>query len=124
MLFHDHFYGFRDEVTGEELCAPESCYWSEWDYALADAVTFIEEHTNQHGHLVWEFEDTERVAVTISKKVDRHEAAVQRKTQGKRYKATPGEYFVSTLHLIDPEHDDWPTYDDWLEEQIRLHGGE
>jgi hypothetical protein len=122
MLFHDHFYGFRDRYTGEEACSAGEVHWTPWDYALADAVEFIADHTNQHGHLVWEFEDTERVAVTINKKIDRHDAAVQRRTQGKKYKATPGEYFVSTLRLMDPEHDTWPTAQEWYEEQARLLG--
>lgn len=120
MLFHDHFYDFRDEETGEELVAAESVHWTEWDLALADAHQFIVDHTNQHGHLVWEYQSDD-VEVIVDKKIDRHDAIVERKTSGKKYKKAPGEYFVSRLALMPwSKENGWPTASDWYAEQARL----
>lgn len=119
MLFHDHFYGFRDHYTGDELVPAAEIHWTEWDYALADATRFIQDHTNQHGHLVWEYEDRENVEVLVEKKVDRHDALVEKRTGGKKYKKTPGEYFVSRLKLM-PWAEKWPTVSDWYKSQETL----
>lgn len=122
MLFHDHFYGYRDPETGDPELAAGDVYWSEWDYALADAMQFIQDHTDQHGHLIWEVE-SDRTTVKITKKIDRHNAQVERATSGKKYKPTPGEYFVSRVELAPGwEEDGFPTFSEWFEEQNKLLG--
>lgn len=124
MLFHDHFFGHRDYYTGEEECAASDVSWTPWDYALADAMQFIQDHTNQHGHLVWEYE-SEDVEVIVNKKIDRHDAIVTRKTKGgknKPYNPTPGEYFVSRLELM-PWVKEWPTVGDWYRSQETASDG-
>lgn len=118
MLFRDHFFGFRDPETNEPELAADKVWWTGWDYALADAMQFIQDHTNQHGHLVWEYQSDD-VEVVVEKKVDRHDAIVERRTGGKKYKKSPGEYFVSRLKLM-PWAKEWPTADQWYAEQSKL----
>lgn len=121
MLFHDPFAGHRHWETGEPLLAHSDVYWTEWDYVLADAVSFIQDHTDQHGHLVWEaakeFED--RVELILERKIDRHAAAEENATRGsakKPYKGQPGERWVSRLKLYDwakESGETWPTWSEW-----------
>lgn len=96
-------------------------HWTDWDFALADAINFIKDHTNQHGHLVWEYEDRHRVDVVVEKKFDRHTASVESKTGGKNYKPGKGEFWVSRLELM-PGEDEWPTMEEYYSEQDRLLG--
>lgn len=121
VLFRDHFYGFRNLATYEPECSGDKVYWTDWDFALADAINFIKDHTNQHGHLVWEYEDRERVDVITEKKIDRHSASVEKKTGGKKYTPAKGEYWVSRLELY-PGEDSWPTFEDYYAEQDKMLG--
>lgn len=118
MLLHDPFAGHRDWETGEPLLAQSDVFWTEWDYALADAVTFMQDHTNEHGHLVWEQEDP-RVTVVARRKIDRAQAAIEKKTKGSDknpYKPKDGEKWYTELRL--PDGGDWPTFDEWYERQM------
>ena len=111
MIMRDHYYGFRDPITFEESEEP---YWLDWDYALADALQTIEDHTNQHGILVWEAE-SERVEISAVKKIDKFEAAKTARTSGKKYKAAAGEYWVPKVDLRGGE---WPTHEEWISEMV------
>lgn len=124
MLLHDPFAGHRHWETGEPLLPQSDAYWTEWDYALADAVTFIQDHTDKHGHLVWEVE-SDATDVVITKKIDKHDAKVEARTGGKNYKPSKGEYFVSRV-VLKPgwEDEGWPTYESWAAEQRRLLGND
>lgn len=109
----DPYFGHRDWFTGEPDDDREA--WIEWDYALVAALQIIEDSTNKHGLLSWEV-DNERMDVIAEKKVDKFQAAVDRRTKGskkKPYEPAPGEYFVPKLDLRGGE---WPTYSDYLEE--------
>jgi hypothetical protein len=122
MLFHDHFYGHRDYFTGEPIRDP---YWTEWDYALADAVSFMQDYTDSHGHLIWE-RDADYVEAVAVKKIDKAQAAIDSKTKGsknKPYQPSPGETFQTVLRIM-PGYEDkgWPTFDEWAEEQEKLLG--
>lgn len=89
--------------------------WIPWDYDLISALQLIEDHSDEHGLLVWEKNDSERVEVAAEKKIDRFRAQVDRITGGSKYKPTPGEYFVPRLIL---HGDEWPTYKEFIQSQI------
>lgn len=123
-MFRDHFYGFRDPFTDLPELGASDVYWTDWDFALADAINFIKDHTNQHGHLVWEYEDRERVDVVTERKTDRHNASVEKKTKGsknKPYQGYDGEYWVSRLKLM-PGEEEWPTFEEYYDAQAKLLG--
>lgn len=119
MLLHDPFAGHRHWETGEPLLPQSDVYWTSWDYALADAATFIQDHTDKHGHLVWEAQ-SDRVDVVVESRIDKHDSAVERVTNKKDRKAPPGEYFVGRLELI--HGDEWPTWEEWAEKESESLG--
>lgn len=90
----DDWVGHRDPITGQPVGNKDD--WTEWDYALMYAVQTIEDFTTQDGILAWEI-DEDGVRVDAIKKFNKFEAAKQRKTGGKNYKPTPGEYFVPSI---------------------------
>lgn len=111
----DPYFGHRDWFTGEELADREA--WTDWDFLLATALQIIEDHTNKHGLLQWEV-DNERMDVIAEKKIDKFQAAVDRRTKGtskKGYTPSPGEYFVPKLDLRGGE---WPTYSDYIQDLV------
>ena len=104
------------------MVSADAVHWTDWDFALADAINFIKDHTNKHGHLVFEQEDRERVEVIVEKKIDRVDAIIERRTRGsknKPYEPTPGEHYASRLKLM-PGEDKWPTAEEWYAEQDAL----
>lgn len=128
MLFHDHFFGHRDVVTGDPEIAASDVYWTEWDFALADAMQFIQDHTNKHGHLIWE-QEGEQVEAVLTQKIDKVDAKIEAKQRsrqnkkGKSAEAPPGEYYVSRL-ILRPgwEDEGWPTYESWYEAENKKLG--
>src|SRR5690606_33410328 len=123
MLFHDHFYGHRHPESGEPELAAGDVYWTPWDYALADAIQFIADHTNKHGHLLWE-QEGEQVEAVIVQKIDKVDAKIEAKQRarqnkkGKSVEPPPGEYHVSYLRLMPGwEEMGWPTFEDWYEKE-------
>lgn len=100
-------------------------HWSSWDFALADAINFIKDHTTNQGHLVWEVDDEDKVEVVVESKTDRAEAAVER-VQAKIKKPKPGVRHVTRLRLYEWA-EDWPTFEEWYEKQngmVRSDDGE
>lgn len=87
----DEWYGHRNPVTGEPIGDRDE--WLSWDFALADAVQTIEDYSDQYGLLAWELDD-DMVYVNANRKIHKFKSAIERKTNGKNYKAAPGEYFV------------------------------
>lgn len=77
------------------------------------AVQTIEDFTTSDGLLAWEIEEDE-VRVDAIKKINKFEAVKHRKTAGKTYKATPGEYFVPSVRppLGKERHQ---TFKEWRE---------
>ena len=115
MILSDKHALHRDPFTGEPFEEPE---WTSWDYALVQAVQLIEDYTDQHGILVWERE-SDSVIVEAVAKVDPFEAAKEKATSGKNYKAAKGEYFFPKLSLVYwKDEDDWPTFRSWVESQV------
>jgi len=111
----DPYFGNRDWVTGEPTDTPE--VWTDWDYALVSAFQIIEDNTNRHGLLQWEV-DNERMDVKAIHKIDKFQAAVDRRTKGSKKKAytpDPGEYFVPELDLRGGE---WPTYSEYIKKML------
>lgn len=116
MLMHDHYALHRNPWTDEPA---DAIVWTDWDYLLAECVQFIEDYTTQEGHLAWESE-SERVTFDARRKINKARAAIDRKTKGSEknpYKPYDGEYWVTDPVLM--RGDDWPTLDEWLEEQNR-----
>lgn len=112
MLTHDPYFGHRDWFTGEVVSEPT---WTEWDYALASACQTIEDFTdNETGHLVW-VEQSDRVAFDATRFIKKSEAAKERKTSGKNYKAQPGERWRTKPIVMDGGP--MPTLREWLEAQ-------
>jgi hypothetical protein len=123
MLFRDHFFGFTD-WRGLPTVSADEVHWTMWDYALADAIQLIADYTDSHGHLIWEREGEQVEAVAV-KKIDKAQAAIDRKTKGsknKPYEPSPGETWQTRL-ILRPgwEEEGWPTLRDYIEaENARL----
>lgn len=107
--------GHRDPITGAPF--GDKTDWTTWDYALMTAVQTIEDLTDNDGLLVWEAEEDE-ARMDIVKKTSKFQAAVQRRTGGQNYKATPGEYFVPYLRppMGKEKHQ---TITEWREKQVQ-----
>ena len=108
---NDDWFGHRDPLTGAPLGDKDS--WIEWDYRLANVDQIISDWTDQNGLHSWEVNDPKRrVQVDAVRKIDQFEAAKQRRTSGKRYKAQPGEYFVPKVWKTTEE---WPGFLEYVE---------
>lgn len=119
VIFQDKYFGFRDLNNWEPLQEPE---WTTWDYVLIQTLQLIEDYTTEHGLLIWEVdENADNVDVVAVKKVDRFEAAKERITGRKNYKATPGERYVPKTVLNWGE---WPTFEDWVDYQSERDGSD
>jgi len=105
--------GHRDPITGAPF--GDKTDWTTWDYALMTAVQTIADFTTSDGVLAWEIEE-DGVRVDALKRINKFEAAKQRKTSGKTYKETPGEYFVPSIRppLGKEKHQ---TIAEWREKQ-------
>lgn len=112
MILQDHFAGFRDSYTFEVDGTP---HWTDWDYSLATALQLVEDYTDSEtGHLVF-VEQSERVTFDATKYIKKSVAKVERMTNGKNYKATPGERWRTKPVVMDGG--EMPTLTEWLEEQ-------
>ena len=107
----DPYFGHRD-LNGEPNGDRDE--WIEWDYLLISALQVIEDFTDRNGLLVWESE-SEEVDVVAERKIDPFQAAVERRTSRKGYKAAPGETFIPKLVLQGQK---WPTHSDWVKQQL------
>lgn len=85
--------------------------WIKWDYALVGALQVIEDNTTSSGHPSWVVE-SERVDVLAVKSIDKFQAAIDRKTSGTKYKASPGETHRAEIKLLGGEY---PTYREYIE---------
>ena len=120
MLARDYYALNRNAFTGEPIVS--ETMWTDWDYALAEAIQFIDDYTTAEGHLLWESE-SERVTFNAKKKINKARAAIDRKTKGTEknpYKASDGEYWVTEPVLM--RGDDWPTIGEWFEDQSKKNG--
>jgi len=114
VLMRDHYALHRNSYSGD---VDETVVWTDWDYALAEAVQLLEDYTTPEGHVVWEA-DSERVTFDAKKKISKARAAIERKTRGsknKAYEPDLGEYWVTTPRLMHGE--EWPTLEEWVLEQ-------
>ena len=70
---------------------------------------------------IW-WDESERVTFNAKSRVSKSRAAVDRaqESAGKNKKSVPGQYFVAEPIVIDGG--DFPTRDEWLEEQARKNG--
>lgn len=119
-ILHDHHALHRDWFTGEPT---GDTHPTEWDYILADVYQIIEDNTNKHGHLRWEA-DSDLVAFDAKKRIDKAQAAIDRKTRGgknKPYEPSPGEYWVTSPVLKNPDGK-WPTLEDWYKQEAKKNG--
>jgi len=122
MLFHDPYALNRNWFTGEPDGPDAHERFNEWDFALADAMQTIEDYTDKHGHLIFE-RDSDRVDVVAKKKIDKAQAAIDKKTRGKNgkpYEPELGEFFVTELVLRRGE--EWPTIAEWSEAENKKRG--
>jgi hypothetical protein len=120
MLCRDYYALNRNVYSGEPIVSESM--WTDWDYALAESIQFIDDYTTAEGHLIWEAE-SERVTFNAKKKINKARAAIDRKTKGTEknpYKVSDGEYWVTEPLLM--RGDDWPTLSEWLDEQVRKNG--
>lgn len=108
----DHYYGFRNSFTFEEDGTP---VFTDWDYALIDALQIIEDYSNASGILAWDNDAVVDGDVVISavRRIDHFRAAEESRTSGKKYKAVPGEYFVPDIQYLGER----PTRQEWLLKQ-------
>ena len=117
VILQDFYAGFRDSFSGEVDGEP---VWLPWDYALANALQIIEDHTDSEtGHLIW-VEQSERVTFDASKFTKKSVAAVERKTKSsksKAYEAAPGERWRTVPRTTDGGP--LPTMLEWRDEQAR-----
>lgn len=111
----DDWFGHRNFLTMKPQGDRDE--WIEWDYILVRLLQTIEDWTNEHGLLVYEIDDPmERTFVDAVKKIDKFEAAKHHRTSGKKYKPTPGEYFIPEIKKRSKE---WPTMREYVEHQLR-----
>lgn len=113
MILRDKYALHRHPASGEPL--PGDPEWTEWDFALADALQLIEDFSDENGLLVWE-RDSDDVMVEAVKHTNPYDSAVERTTSRASYKKTPGEYFRPRLSLQSWAKE-WPTFKDWAESQ-------
>ena len=107
----DDWFGHRNPFTGEPMGDRDE--WIMWDYLLASVDQLIEDWTDSNGLYRWEMEDPkDRVQVDAVRKIDRFEAAKQRRTGGKNYKPRDGEYFVPKVWKTSEE---WPLFREYME---------
>lgn len=110
----DHFAGFRDSFSFEVDAYP---HWTDWDYSLATALQVIEDYTDpETGHLLF-VEQSDRVTFDAIKYTKKSVAAVERKTSGKKYKATPGERWRTKPRVMDGG--EMPTLAEYIAEMER-----
>ena len=115
MIMGDPYFGHRHYRTGEPLKSRSKDEFTAWDYALIRAFQVVEDFTDKHGLLVWET-DSDRVMVNAVKKQDKFQAAIDRLTNKKNYKSSPGEVFAPKLELRGGE---WPTFTEYIERQAK-----
>lgn len=118
-LFQDYYFGFRDWFTAEPEGDP---HYTEWDFALASAMALIEDYTdNETGHLI-AYEYSPRVEFTPERRIKKSKAAVDRMTNGDKYKPEPGESWVTKPNAIDGG--DLPTISEWIKSESERKTGE
>lgn len=118
----DDWFGHRDPLTGKPMGDREE--YTSWDYALQNAFQTIEDYTDsKSGLLIWEMED-DNAYVTADKKINKFEAARDKKTAGtknKPYHAEPGEYFIPNLKSHREDEAGKPVFQtlrEWVTRQI------
>lgn len=92
-----------------------------WDYRLLKAH-FILEDWYRDGIPIW-WDESERIAFEVKGRTSKSRAAIERAQEnaGKgNKKAVPGRYFIAQPVVIDGG--DFPTRDEWLDEQAALSG--
>ena len=104
----DEHYGHRDAEGNPTGNASE---WIRWDYILAEKVQTITDLTGSSSVPQWVME-APNVEISADKKIDKFEAAKARKTSGKNYKQSPGEYYVARVELRGGTY---PTLSEWYE---------
>lgn len=113
-LFRDPYFGHRNSFTGRPDGNAND--WTSWDFALGTAMQAIQDGTTEEGHLIWELEQYNVDARPI-KRIDKHRRAVDDATGGDKYKADPGEYWITELYQIgvEPGEEKWQTRSEWVE---------
>ncbi len=118
VITRDDWFGHRDPLSGNPQGDKDE--WTGWDFALVDAYQTIEDYTDQYGILRW-VQDDEQVEILAQRKVHKFDAARIKKTSGKNYKVTAGEYFVPSI--LSHRKDDngrpvYQTFREWVKTQI------
>lgn len=92
-----------------------------WDYRLVKAHFLLEDWYRDGIPLWWD--ESERVTFDAKARVSKSRAAIERAQEaasGKNKKPVPGRYFIAEPRLM--EGDEWPTRDEWIEEQAIKQG--
>lgn len=114
-ILQDHYAHFRDSFSYEVDGTP---VWTEWDFALLNALQTIEDYTDpETGELVF-VEQSDRVTYDATRYTKKSVAAVERKTKGsdkKPYKSQPGERWRTKAKVMDGG--ELPTLSEFIAEQ-------
>ena len=108
----DDWFGHRD-INGKTV--GDKSERVDWDFALMTAFQVIEDGTDEDGNLIWEV-DYEGVLVESQKTTNRFHASVDRKTQKKDYKPTPGERWRPVVKPVRGQ-EYLPTRAEWLKQK-------
>lgn len=91
-----------------------------WDYCLLKAH-YIKEEWYRDGIPIW-WDESERLTFDAKPRISKSRAAVERAQEkaGKSKNVVHGRYFIAEPKIMDGG--DWPTREEWLEEQARKSG--
>jgi hypothetical protein len=109
--------GIGHPPTAVIFSDPSHKEWTVWDYRLIKAH-YILQDWYRDGVPIW-WDESDRVTFDAKARISKSKAAIERaqEAESKKKKQAPGRYFIAEPRLM--EGDDFPTREEWLEEQDR-----
>lgn len=111
----DDWFGHRDWFTGEPTGDREE--WTTADFLLQEAFDVVENITLPDGSFVMDQED-DAVQVQAIRYTDKFQQSVDQITQGKNYKAKPGEKFRPRV-ITRRSDKKMPLYSEYIERKAK-----
>lgn len=89
--------------------------WKPIDYVLIEVCSLIDDYTDTVSGQPIHYEQSNSVTFKAERRIRKSTAAIEAVTNGKNYKAAPGEYWIArAMPVVDGE--DLPSLFDWFEE--------
>lgn len=107
--------GIGHPPTAVIFSDPKHTEWTVWDYRLIKSH-YILKDWYRDGIPVW-WDESDRITFDAKPRVSKSRAAIERAqdAESKKKKKTHGRYYTAEPRLM--EGDEFPTRDEWLEEQ-------